>query len=179
MELITFNLSKTFAKGYISAIKAAKNEFEYKGKSGDYTFVRFENIDDDCYYATLYKGEPVAFLYLEALPDMVALEESVVWVSPDHRGHGLAEVMYRIFIENDDGILVSDSIHTEGGVALWNKFVAKRIFTVFAFDICEEGEPAEVVWDKGLAEIVTEPVTKLWVTEGTRKKHNYRLVAHK
>ena len=179
MEIINFKFSKNFAKGYLSVIKAAEPEFEYKGKSGDYTYVRFENIDDDCYYAALYEGEPVAFLYLEAIPDMVALEESVVWVSPEHRGRGLAEVLYRIFIENDGGILVSDSLHTEGGIALWNKFVAEGIFKVFAFDICEEGAPAEVEWDEGLAEIVTEPVTKLWVTEGTRKNHNYRLVAHK
>jgi hypothetical protein len=91
----------------------------------------------------------MAWLMLKQRPGWTAWEVEQLWIFPAFRGQGLAKDLYRAVI-NDDGMLVaSGKTHTKHSKALWESFVRRDFFTIWAHDFKNLSIRCPVYWDDG------------------------------
>lgn len=149
----------------------------------------FISVDEEgavTYYLRNDTKKVVAFLYMENLPGWKAKEESVVWADDAYRGQGLVPSLYDAFIKRDDGILVSDDLHTVHAMAMWTKFIRTKRYKIYAINLKNPREKAQVWWDSANEEVAVDPrMPGLWFDSNERgiktllKQYDIRFVAHR
>lgn len=122
-------------------------------------------------YAITPNGQPVAWLYLSRRPQWQAWEVRQVWVFPEVRGHGLAQRCYRAAVNGDQIILASGKSQSKTSRQLWQRFIEKDTFNVWAQDFKDLKLSAPVHFEDGELQCDLPVYTRL------HDKHDIRLVA--
>lgn len=122
-------------------------------------------------YAIIVNGHPVAWLYLARRPNWTAWEVRQVWVFPELRGHGLAQRIYRAAINHDALILASGKTQSKSSRQLWQRFIEKDTFNIWAQDFNDLRQRASVVYHED------ELYCELPVYTRHKDKHDIRLIA--
>lgn len=135
--------------------------------------VRIEGGPCTLSYAICANGHPVAWLYLGRRPQWATWEVRQVWVFPELRGHGLAQRIYRAAVNVDQIILSSGKTQSKTSRALWQRFIEKDTFNIWAQDF-NNLRSREPVWCQD-----GELECKLPVYQRHRDKHDVRLIAIK
>lgn len=85
-------------------------------------------------YVIMRGGQPVAWLYLGRRPTWRAWEVRQVFVDPAFRGKGFAGKIYRTVVNSERLILASGKTQSKSSRALWQSFVKKNTFKIWAQD---------------------------------------------
>lgn len=134
------------------------------------------------YYAIFEETEkgprPIAWLMMFRRRGWAAWEEEQVWVFPSHRGHGLAKKLYLAAINHDRQLVASGKSHSKYSKAMWESFVKKGSFNIWAHDIFHLERNAAVEWDEDEQTIACELniYTKAKV-DGSHRPNSVRLIA--
>lgn len=99
------------------------------------------------------KSRPIGWLWSRRTPGWKAWDESHVWIFPEFRGQGLSNILYSAAINEDGLILHSGRSHTHVTKALWEKFVRKGTFSIWAQDLKNLRVRSDVFWEKDSNEL--------------------------
>lgn len=129
------------------------------------------------YYTCDHLGWPTSWLYLRRRKGWQAWEVEQVWTFPEHRGQGLAETLYKAAINRDGILLASGFVHSPHSRALWARFVAKRLFNIWAQDLIHLDRTADVYLDDDGAVSSPLSIYHPLSTWQPRKQGDVRLLA--
>lgn len=122
-------------------------------------------------YAIVVNGHPVAWLYLGRRPNWAAWEVRQVWVFPELRGHGLAQRIYRAAVNQDGIILASGKTQSRSSRQLWQRFIEKDTFNIWAQDFNDLRSRASVAFHEDEL-FCNLPVYTRW-----KDRHDVRFIA--
>lgn len=129
------------------------------------------------YYAVFVdtgKGRrPVGWLRLHRQVGWSAWEVEQLWVFPEYRGRGLAGHLYKAAINGDGLMVASGKTHTKHSKALWESFVRKETFNIWAHDFKDLTSRHEVLWEDN------EIFCALELYSPSKSKSDVRLIAIK
>ena len=112
-------------------------------------------------------------------PGWTAWEVEQLWVFPAFRGKGIASTLYRAVVNQDGMLLASGKTHTKYSKALWERFIRKQTFTIWAHDFANLDKWCDVVWDEDSGEVFSR--LSLYTNVGNSDKigKDVRLIALK
>lgn len=85
----------------------------------------------------------VGFCALNKIPKWVALETTMLYVSPEYRGGGVARKIYDA-IMTDGQIVISGYSHNPKSKSLWMRMVKSRKYAMWAADILDLTRNAQI-----------------------------------
>lgn len=148
----------------------------------------FISVDDEkavTYYLKNEDNKVIAFLYMENIPGWKAKEESVIWADDAYRGQGLVPALYDAFIKRDNGILISDDLHTVHAMSMWTKFIKTQRYKIYAINLKNPRQKVQVWWDAQAEDILYDTtIPGIWFDSADRgiktllKQYDIRFVAH-
>jgi hypothetical protein len=118
----------------------------------------------------------LGFCSLGRMPRWVALETSMLYVSPLARGHGVASAIYSS-IMMDGNIVISGYSHNPKSRRLWMKMIENPNYVVWAHDLIDLNRYADVVVEDGKIECqlkIYEDIKKI----RRRRRQDVRFVAY-
>jgi GNAT superfamily N-acetyltransferase len=106
------------------------------------------------YYALFVdtpKGpRPMSWLCLWQKTNWWAYAVEQLWTFPEFRGRGHAKALYKAAIDVDTIMIASGKLHTKYSKALWESFVRKKTFNIWAHDFKDLRRWCDVYWDDEL-----------------------------
>lgn len=116
---------------------------------------------------------PVSWLYLWQKPGWKAWEVMQVFVFEKLRGKGLAKKLYSAAINEDNLMIASGKTHSRHSRALWESFVRRGSFSIFAIDYWRLSDRSQVCWVDG--ELWSQ--LDLYETRPSYQERDVRLIA--
>jgi hypothetical protein len=120
---------------------------------GDVTMLHGTGKGQRIYYAIFrnsrYGPRPAGWLILRQRLGWWAWEVEQLWVFPAFRGQGMAKQLYKAAIDGDNLIVASGKTHTKYSKGLWESFIRKGTFNIWAHDFQNVSRWCPVIWDAG------------------------------
>ncbi len=101
------------------------------------------------YFVVDVDYRPVSWMMLWHQDDWAALEVVQLWTFPAYRGAGNAARLYHAAIDIDDKLIMTGSSHSTASRKLWESFIRKQSFNIWAHEINELEETSDVYFDDG------------------------------
>lgn len=92
---------------------------------------------------------PVSWMMLWKQDGWTALEVVQLWTFPDYRGAGNAARLYHAAIDIDDKLIMTGSSHSTASRKLWESFIRKQCFNIWAHEINGLDQLSDVFFDEG------------------------------
>lgn len=135
-NLVRNVIARKISKGYYTPI--TKNIV--KVKEGQ-TRCAYALCDDE--------GWPVAWLYFERQLGWKAWEVIQSFVPPEYRGQGIATELFEAAINVDGQIVASGKTHTSISRKMWESFIRKEMFRIWAQDFWDLNRSAQIFFEDG------------------------------
>ena len=183
MELYTAKVGKRLASQQLKYLKWCESTLA--GSINGYDlYIAVDKEKALTYYLT-DNSKVIAFLYMEAIERWKAMEEAIVWTDDAYRGRGLVPALYDTFIKRDNGILISDNLHTKYAVAMWKRYIKTQRYNIYAINLKNPRQKVQVWWDNEHDDVMYDSkFAELWTDSTVRgakaylKQHDIRFVAH-
>lgn len=119
---------------------------------------------------------PSGWLWLQRRKDWFAYEVQQLFIFPDFRGCGIATRLFDAAINHQKIMVASGKTHTNTSRSMWESFVRKKKFNIWAHDFDDLNNTSEVFWDED--EIFSQINLYSVLQNGAIiEKNNVRLVA--
>lgn len=161
---------------YRLIVRQYQDGWGQKVKNTRVTQIRGTGAGSVIYYTkfmnTANGPRPVGWLMLWKKAGWFCWEVSQLWVFPAYRGQGIAGELYKAAINADGLMLSSGKLHTKHSRRLWENFIRKKTFNIWAHDIKQLDVTSDVLWEDGSI------LTALTLyTEKVDRKSDVRLMA--